>query len=377
MKRPSVLMISVGEHMLFDKLSDARDRHIEYGKHIKKLIIFTYSKRKHSLSLSSISKNVAIKPSKYGKWLFPFEALFSCIRLIREHELNVITTQDPFVTGLIGVVLKFIFKIPLDIQNHSDFFSSREFINEKPLQYRAFYHIGKLILKYADHLRVLNEEERDEYIRMGIPEHKISVLATPVNSDRFLLKVSDEEKKNLKDSLNLNGKFLIIWVGRITPAKDWKLLIKIAGYLDDCDFLVAGSGEDDKDFDEEIRKNSIKNIIRLGKVSHEKLPLYYQIADIYLHTASYEGFGKTIVEAMFSGLPIVSSNVSGPRSIIENNKDGFLIDSRSPKDFSDKILQIKNDEGLRIRLSSNAFKKAISDFSRKKMIENITKTWFL
>ena len=369
-------MISVGEHMLFDKLSDARDRHIEYGKHLEKLIIFTYSKRKTSIPLTYISKNTAIKPSRFGKWIFPFEALYECILLIKKYKLDVITTQDPFITGLIGVVLKFIFRLPLDIQNHSDFFSSRKFINEKPLQYRVFYHIGKLILKYADHLRVLNNEERDEYINMGIPEHKISVLTTPVNSDRFLLKVSDSEKNELKYSLNINDKFIIIWVGRITPAKDWKLLIKIAKYLDDCVFLVAGSGEDDKDFDKEILKNNINNIIRLGKVPHEKLPLYYQIADIYLHTALYEGFGKTLVEAMLSGLPVVSSSVSGPRSIISDGKDGFLINSRNAFDFSKKILMLKKDPSLRNRISIEAKKKAREEFSRQIMIERISKTWF-
>ena len=58
---------------------------------------------------------------------------------------------------------------------------------------------------------------------------------------------------------------------------------------------------------------------------HYTLSKFYQVADLYLHTSSYEGFGAVLAEASLSGLPVVSTKNDGCMDIIENKKSGFIV----------------------------------------------------
>ncbi|MDD5089889.1 MAG: glycosyltransferase [Candidatus Wallbacteria bacterium] len=379
-KSTSVLMISVGEHMLADRLSDARARHIEYGTHVKTLIIIAYASYHNRTPLTWISNNVAVHPTHWGKWLFPLEALFLGFILIRRHKLNVITTQDPFVTGLIGLILKLVFGLKIEIQNHSDFYSSKVFLKEKPLQYGLFYRLGMIVLRFGDFFRVLNEEEKEVYATLGVPRELIRVLPTPVNSERFLSFIPAKKISSLRRRFNAESLFVLIWVGRVTPAKDWPLLLKIASKakadaLPLCIFM-AGDGEESDELDRSIAKEMLESmIVRTGRVTHEDLPVYYQTADAYIHTSSYEGFGKTIVEAMLSGLPVVTSDTSGARSIVLDGETGFIVKTREPEDFLAAVKLLASDSQLRRKMGSMGRKHAQEHYDHNRSIAAIADIW--
>lgn len=375
--KPRVLMISVGEHMIKNRLSDAVERHIKYSKGTKHLIIIAYANYKNNIKLTKISDKLYVRPTNLGKLLFPFEALFLAVLYYFRFGFDIVTTQDPFITAFIGVILKFIFGLKLDIQNHSDFFSSKYFMREKPLQYRLYYYIGRFLLRFGDHHRVLNYDERDAYLNFKISREKITVLPTPVNSNRFLVSFPEAEIENIKKEYNIENKIVVIWVGRITPAKDWKFLIEITECIDNPDivFIALGSGEEEEDFKKEIHKKTKKNLLFLGIISHERLPIFYQTAHIYLHTSNYEGFGKTIVEAMLSGLPVITTNTSGARFIISNKEVGIIIDTKKPEIFKEKILELANNKALRISMGILAKGYAQKRFSQDYFIKQIIDTW--
>ncbi len=84
-----------------------------------------------------------------------------------------------------------------------------------------------------------------------------------------------------------------------------------------------------------------EGIINLGWVREEDMPSLYNAADIFLHTAEYEGFGLPVLEAMACGVPVVASNSASLPEIVGNC--GELVDLSSPEyemNFSTAILQI-------------------------------------
>ena len=72
---------------------------------------------------------------------------------------------------------------------------------------------------------------------------------------------------------------------------------------------------------------------------------WYKNSDVYIHAATYEPFGLVFLEAMASGLPIVSLDGKGNRDIIENGKNGWIIDEPNALEFADKIIKsLENTE---------------------------------
>ena len=85
----------------------------------------------------------------------------------------------------------------------------------------------------------------------------------------------------------------------------------------------------------------------------------YKKHSILLLTSKYEPFGMVIPEAMSSGLPVVSFDCPyGPKDIITDGIDGFLVNNRSVLDFADRICQLIEAESLRIRMGKAAIQSA-------------------
>jgi glycosyltransferase involved in cell wall biosynthesis len=85
----------------------------------------------------------------------------------------------------------------------------------------------------------------------------------------------------------------------------------------------------------------------------------YMDSSIFVLSSNYEGFGLVIVEAMSCGLPVVAfACPCGPRDIISENKDGFLVAPGDTTELANKIIQLIEDEEQRIEMGKAARKKA-------------------
>ena len=82
----------------------------------------------------------------------------------------------------------------------------------------------------------------------------------------------------------------------------------------------------------------------VGAVDHERLPLYYNAADVCVVPSHYESFGLVAVEAMASGVPVVASRVGGLTGTVQDGETGYLIPWLCPEPFAERIeLLLDND----------------------------------
>ena len=138
-------------------------------------------------------------------------------------------------------------------------------------------------------------------------ELKITPNIIPFSIDKTIYYPRDKNK--IRAYLNLpQNKKILINVSGTGINKNLNTLEKIADSLPD-NFLLL-----------KINSSlSSKNAINLGYVDSKNYPLYLSASDIYIHTSIREGFGFPPVEAMASGLPVVSNNLSTAREILGND----------------------------------------------------------
>ena len=170
---------------------------------------------------------------------------------------------------------------------------------------------------------------------------------------------------NLNDFINANRKVThpikLINIGSFVAKKNQKfavdVLLEINQLGHEAFITFLGEGELKKSIIDYTKKiNLSKNVHFKGNV--ENVSQYLKNANIYLHTATWEPFGLVIIEAMASGLPVISLDGKGNRDIIENNINGFIIKKQNAKLFAELIIKIFNDQNLYETLSKESLKTA-------------------
>jgi rhamnosyl/mannosyltransferase len=119
-------------------------------------------------------------------------------------------------------------------------------------------------------------------------------------------------------------------------------------------------------------------MIFAGEVSDDELPLYYQAADVFAlpSNSRAEAFGMVILEAMASGLPILSTEIGTATSWINRHGEtGFVVPPQHPDALARAIVQLRDDDSLRARMGEAARLRVLSEFTQELMLERIEEVY--
>jgi glycosyltransferase involved in cell wall biosynthesis len=369
-------ILSIGsDKNLFKKDSRVAERIIEYGKLVEELHIVVFTKKSMGFERKQISENVWIYPTNsFNRWVYPFDAAKLGKQIVYENKFvrgsSLITTQDPFESGWAGLKIKKRWRLPLEVQLHTDPFSA-QFYGALNLIRKV---IANRVIRKADRIRVVNEKLKTQIVDYyNIENDKISVLPIFVDKEKF---------ENGKIEFDLHSKygwhFVILMVTRLTPEKNiffaLDVLKKVVEKFPSAGLVVLGSGPL-----EDLLKKYAENIGVTKNVSFEpwqdNLYSYFHTANMYLQTSKFEGYGLSLIEAGVSGLPIVTTNVGFAEELI-NGKDVYIGNQGDSEYFKDAILDlIENNqarENLKINMKNTLEKKLIS---KEEYLKQILEGW--
>lgn len=144
----------------------------------------------------------------------------------------------------------------------------------------------------------------------------------------------------------------IVTTGRLVPPKNHMLAVETAVLLKKrgLKFLwyFVGEGSERGRIEQMIAKNDLASQVKLVGMTPNPYP-YMALADVYVQTSSFEGFGLTLNEARILNKPVVSTNFPVVYNQIKDGENG-LIAEMTPESLAEKIMMILNDEVLRERL---------------------------
>lgn len=163
----------------------------------------------------------------------------------------------------------------------------------------------------------------------------------------------------IEEKYQLQGKKVVIFVGRLTWEKGVIYLLKAARTVKGEIFIIGGGAEKLK-LEKYAKQQNLKNVHFLGYFGKEyvdELRQFYKRADcVVVPSICDEGLGIVVLEAMASETPVVATNKGGIPLAVKNGKTGFLVRAKSGKLLADAINQILENEKLRDEMGKNARK---------------------
>jgi glycosyltransferase involved in cell wall biosynthesis len=204
-------------------------------------------------------------------------------------------------------------------------------------------------------------------VREHYPELSAGVLSihNGVDTNAFAPGTREAEARALRGGLGIaDGRLVGVFVGSEWERKGLAHLIRALAQAPRWDVVVAGDGD-------RRRYQELAESLGLGSAVHwlgviEDVPLVYAIGDAFVLPTSYETFSLVTFEAAASGLPLLATPVSGVRELIEDGKNGFLID-RDPLTIAERLNQLGADPELRARVGASARSSALA-FSWSEMV---------
>lgn len=279
------------------------------------------------------------------------------LRMLKQGQYDCIIAATIQCSVFLGVLAEHLQREILIGWHHNSF----EIYFRTPVH--GFYIQSKLaeqVLQKLDVVVTLTFHDSQEYKK-----------ETKINCQYIYNPLSFTSKKKADMS-----KKVLLYVGRLErKQKGIDLMIQIAedlfhrrGYTD-WKLKIVGDGSGFEDTKCQIEKYQLESFVELLGEKEQVID-YYTNASVFLSTSRWEGFGLVVIEAMECGLPVVSFQTDGPSEIIQDGKNGFLIENYDIVRFADAVERLMNEKETRVEMSKNAILRA-KDFH----LDHILREW--
>jgi len=219
-----------------------------------------------------------------------------------------------------------------------------------------------LAAQRATRVMTVSESSKRDILRfVNTPAEKIDVIPNAYD-ERFGIEPGEDEVVRVRERYQLHDEF-VLYAGNVKPHKNLERLIQAFDLvrkrgLDHLKLVLIGD-EISKyaALRRAVHRHRLHQYVRfLGYLPEETLAVMYRLAGVFVFPSLYEGFGLPPLEAMASGTPVVTSNVS---SLPEVAGDAaVLVDPYDPVAIADGIHRVLTDEGLRRDLRRRGLARA-------------------
>jgi len=185
-----------------------------------------------------------------------------------------------------------------------------------------------------------------ELLAMGVKPKRMEVIPVGVDIDRFY---RDDRGSKIRKRHGLEGKRVLITVGRMSFEKKADLLIRTMKDVDDdVSLLICGKGPMEKEWKQLAADEGVADkVVFAGFVPDDELISYYSCADIFITASKFETQGLTTLEAMACEIPALCANGRAFTDVIKDGYNGYLFED-TQEDCARVIkLGLENIESLR------------------------------
>ena len=224
-------------------------------------------------------------------------------------------------------------------------------------------YLRKYVVSRADAYIASSSKSKEAQIHYGAREDKISVSYLTIDIEKYV-----QEPRG-------TGKGQILYVGSLIERKGVDLLFKaLACVSSSYTLILAGDGPEKERLQKQAEQLGIAERVQFaGYLDREQLLQYYAESDLFVLPTREDCFALVILEAMCSGLPVICSRYAdGVYDLIEDGKNGLVVDPAQTGEFGEKIELLLRDKTLQKGMRE-ASKKVVHKFSFEKVADEFVK----
>lgn len=311
-------ILSIGtDRKLFEDGSLVRERQIAYAEKLGNIDTIVFTRDAHTIFRYG---TLSVTPTNSSsRLLYGWDAWKIAKDLPKP---DLVTTQDPFETGLIALFVARRLNVPLHVQVHTDF-TSREYPRHSLLNWLR-RRIAWFVLRRATRIRVILQRTADDIRAHGI-KAPVTVLPIFVDTARFA---------SLPRSKHPRWKIALLCVGRFEKEKRFELAIAALALArskgHDVGLILVGDGRERQRYYRYAQRLRVADRLEIVGWQND-LTKFYSEADVVLVPSRYEGYGLVIVEALSARIPVIATGVGVAREA------GAIV--VSPKEFPKAVVQ--------------------------------------
>ena len=252
------------------------------------------------------------------------------VQVLKDIDLDVVHIHGITLMALKGLIAAHHLKKPVVVTFHTMVGDTMKYYSPVKIPQET---AEKLVWKYiryytrwVDAIVAPSQSVADEIRSKGIKVEDIRVIPTPIDTSRFS---PGEGKDEIRERYGLQGKRVILCVGRVSFEKEIDTLINAISKMDDdIVLLIVGKGPATESLRELCHELKVEDrVIFAGYQSGEDLVKCYRAADMAATASRFETQCFGALEAMACGLPVACANARALADYVKDGENGFLFDN--------------------------------------------------
>lgn len=346
----------------------------ELGHNVRVVLIGGARSRRHL----QFPYQVNIYPG-FGKYLkLKIRAIFYYYD-IKKFGADIISAHATFPAGYSAVKLKKHLGVPVVITPHGNDIHMLPEINHGLRLNPEFKEKIEYAVMHADLVTSISGSIEDSLLSAGCKNNNIRSVPNGIDIDRFTRK----QDLNIRQWLKVPAKTrLVLSVGKYQERKGHEYIVKampaIVEQHPDVKLVIAGGDTEalkplinDLNMGENVILTGLIKFPVMGNGGNDYLAAIYQASSIYISGSvgeGAEGLSLAVLDGMAAGCPIVATDISGNRDIVQNGVNGFLVKPQSETAIANSCNEILSNADLSLKMEQASRNKA-SDFSWKSVAE--------
>lgn len=322
---------------------------------------------------NSNSKLKIVNQSLFYKYFWPrwLKLFFIVRKLIKQEKYDLIWSGQILPVGTVCYLINKFYNIPYFVSTHGmDIMLPQKSARKKKLMTK--------VLQAAKFITANSRFTQKQLVKLGIDANKIEVIYPCANiSSKSQTSSFSEDQSNkiqvIKDKYGLNDKKILLTVGRLVKRKGQDMIIEAVNQLKnqypDLMYLIVGDGPERENFQLSIANFQLQDqVIIINDVGDDDLPLYYQLADIFIMPSrdiegDAEGFGIVYLEAASFGLAVIAGKSGGTGEAVVDGKTGILVNPENVEEIKSAIVNLLENEPYRKQLGRNGKIRGEKEFN--------------
>lgn len=243
---------------------------------------------------------------------------------------------------------------------------------------RIFLWVERLSARITTRLIALTDKGVEEHLALGVGRRE-QWTAIPSGIDLDVFRASEEARVRLRQELGLQASSLVFMsVARLEAVKNAAVLVEAFALLvkeyPAARLVFVGEGSR-RDFlrTQAVQHGVADEVIFTG--FRKDVAALLNAGDVFVMASVNEGMGRAVLEAMATGLPVIVSRAGGLPSIVDDGKEGFLIDPADPRAWYEAMRRLASSQELRSRMALEACARVSARFTVQAMVRKIEEVY--